>query len=190
MKNTLLKNWWLLTVKGVLLFLLGTVAFFLPEATILVLTTWFGAIIFLGGILSLLALVFFRKKINNGWGGALLLEGILDISFGLIILFFPKITILVFAILIAIWLFFVGLFQIYNAFLVRQAIKSWWMFLLNGLVTAGLGILIWFNPFEGTIALTYLIGTAAIFFGSMLMVTSHVLRRWSSFSKKNNNVIT
>lgn len=176
MKNTFFKNWWLLLVKGILVVALGIMSFIMPHITILVLTTWFGALMVLVGILSLATLFASRKELGRG-SKMQVLEGVMDIFFGLLILLFPQITVLVFAVIVGIWLIFVGILQLIFSLLLRPIIKNWWLFLLNGLITTILGGLIGFNPLEGTITLSYLIGITAIFFGLMLITGSFFLKQ-------------
>ena len=183
MKNPLFKSWWLLTVKGVLLFLLGLVALIFPEQTILVLATWLGAFIFIAGLIGLCALLFIGERFQKIWGW-LVLEAALDMALGLVILFYPSITIMISTVLLALWLLMAGAFQIVYAFQIRPHSLLWWLPLFNGLITTTLAVLIGINPFEGSVFLTYLIGAAAIFFAFMLIITSFALRRWRDFYKR------
>jgi uncharacterized membrane protein HdeD (DUF308 family) len=175
MQLNIFNNWWLLTIKGVLLLILGLIALFMPEMTLLVLMTYFGALVLLGGLFILAAVIFRRKNLGRGWGWVLF-EALLDIAIGLLVLFNPAITVQVFVIILAAWLIFAGILQVVYALQIRQAQASWWMPLLNGAITAALGLFIGFNPAEGSIALIYIVGIASVFFGLMLIFTSLSLR--------------
>lgn len=176
MRNTLSNNWWMIAIKGVLILTLGVVALVIPAKTILVLTTWIGIFLLLAGLLTFLILASNWKRMARGklW---LLLDGLLDTGIGLLILFNPEQTVWVLTVLIGVWLLLMGIIQIVYALRTRGYLKLWWVALINGLVTAVLGGLIWSNPLEGLLALTVLFGLATCFYGVLLIVFSLRLRR-------------
>jgi uncharacterized membrane protein HdeD (DUF308 family) len=176
MEKTFFKNWWLLALKGLLAITFGIVAFTLPEETLIVLTVYFGLIVLLTGLLTIaILLIYFRNRRHGlSW---LVLDGIIDISIGVCILFYPELTATIFVFLVALWLALVGVFQLAIAYWFRSMIPHWWVPMFSGLVILVLSGLIWFNPFAGKLALSYLIGFSALFFGLAAISIAFVLRK-------------
>jgi uncharacterized membrane protein HdeD (DUF308 family) len=71
---------------------------------------------------------------------ALVLRGLLGVTFGAIILWRPIDAVAAFALVIAIWALFGGIVQIVHAFDLRGLWSQWWVMLLSGLVSAGFGV--------------------------------------------------
>ncbi len=177
MEITLAKNWWLLTIKGVIAILFGIAALVVPQQTILVLTLYFGAILLVGGIIYTFWLIWKFSKLSKH-GKWLLLDGLFDISMGLLVLSYPEVTVKVFIFFIALWLLFIGSLQFFYAFKLKSTLSSsWWLPLINGIVTILLAILIMQRPFESAITMSYLVGISAILFGLLVIATSFLLRK-------------
>jgi uncharacterized membrane protein HdeD (DUF308 family) len=176
MERIFFKNWWLLALKGFLAIAFGVFAFTLPEETLIALTVYFGLIVLFTGLLTIgILLINFRKKpYGLSW---LILDGIIDISIGVCVLFYPELTATIFVLLVALWLAFVGLFQLAIAYWFRSMMEYSWVPVLSGLIILVLSALIWFNPFAGKLALSYLIGFSALFFGLAAVAIAFVLRR-------------
>lgn len=103
-------------------------------------------------------------------------EGILDIVIGFVIIFFPKFSLDIFIIILAIWAITVGFSQLFNAMNNKQGAKSKWLMLLNALIVIIFAIVLFINPFEGAVAVTYLVGIFAIIFGIFITVFSIQLK--------------
>ena len=176
MEITLFKNWWLLTIKGVIAILFGIAALAIPKHTILVLTMYFGAILLIGGIIFTFWLSWNYTKLSKN-GKWLLLDGVFDIAMGLLVLSYPELTVKVFIFFIAIWLLFIGGLQFFYAFRIKKTVKSsWWLPLINGVITILLAFLVFQRPFESAVAMSYLVGISAILFGFLVIATSLILR--------------
>lgn len=174
METKLFKNWWLLTVKGLLAIIFGIFAISMPGTTLVTLMIYFGIVILIGGILLIMGSVS-HKKNNKKWQNWMF-EGALDIIIGLVIIFFPKFSIDVFIIILAIWAITVGFSQLFNAMNTHQGTKSKWLMLLNALIVIIFAIVLFINPFEGAVVVTYLVGIFAIIFGLFITLFSIQLK--------------
>ena len=50
MEKKLFKNWWLLTIKGLIAILFGIILVSVPEESLKFMVRWFGIIVALGGV--------------------------------------------------------------------------------------------------------------------------------------------
>ncbi len=176
MKNQLFKNWWLLTLKGLLAIVFGILLVSMPSASIILFMEWFGAIILVGGIFIILGSIS-HKKYNTKWKNWLF-EGILDIIIGLVIIIFPQRSIEIFVIIIAIWAIIVGFTQLFSAMSLENAKKTRWLMFLNAMIVIIFAIVLFINPFESTVAITYMAGIFAIIFGLFIALYSFHLREF------------
>lgn len=174
MKKKLYKNWWLLTLKGILAIVFGVLLVTVPDISLRGFVRFFGIIIAIGGIFLIFG-SFSHKQHNKAWH-SWLWEGILDIVLGFIILFFPKFAVSVFVILIAIWAIIVGFSQLFSAMSSHNENRTRWMMLLNALIVIVFSIVLFINPFESAVALTYLAGIFAIIFGIFITLFSIQLK--------------
>ncbi len=174
MEKKLYRNWWLLTLKGALAILFGILLVSMPIGSLKLIVRWFGIIIALGGIFLIFG-AFSHKEHNKKWSNWLF-EGILDIIIGILILIFPELSIEVFVIIIAIWAIVVGFTQLFSAMSTQNASRTRWLMLLNALIVIVFSIVLFINPFETAVALTYLAGIFAMIFGIFITLFSIQLK--------------
>jgi len=162
-------------VLGIAEIALGLIAAGAPVVMTLVSAVFFGWLLLVGGILSA-GQAFWRKQ----WRG-LFLElgtGILYAVAGLMIIAHPGEAAISLTLLIAIFLWISGVFRIAVAVIWNP--PHWGWVLLNGIITAGLGVLIWREwPLSGLWVIGLFIGIDMIVYGwslVMLSVTAKSLR--------------
>jgi uncharacterized membrane protein HdeD (DUF308 family) len=153
---------WLLTL-GIVMVILGTIAFFLtPAATI-------GTVIVLGWLLVLSGIVELIQTFRmRAWGGIFLhlIGGTLGILIGLLVVTHPVAGALAWTLLFASFFTAIGIFRVVAA--LRLKFPNWGWAVFDGLVTLGLGILLWAEwPWSG------------IWFIGLALGISLVLRGWS-----------
>ncbi len=164
------KNWWLLSLKGLLAIIFGIFALAMPGTTLITLMMYFGLVIIIGGIFLIVGAMS-HKEHTRTWRNWLY-EGILDIGIGIVIVLFPKFSIDIFIIILAIWAISVGFSQLFNAMNANKENKSRWLMFLNALIVIVFSIILFINPFEGAVAVTYLVGIFAIIFGLFITLYS------------------
>jgi uncharacterized membrane protein HdeD (DUF308 family) len=71
---------------------------------------------------------------------ALVLRGLLGLTLGILILWGPLDSITGFALAIAMWAIFSGTVQIVQTFELKPLFSGWWVTLLSGIVSVGLGV--------------------------------------------------
>jgi uncharacterized membrane protein HdeD (DUF308 family) len=112
---------------------------------------------------------------RNWW--AVVLRGVLAISFGVIALFNPGAALLSLVLVFGVYALVDGVFAIISAIFNRQQDSRWWVVALEGLlgVLAGIVAIVW--PGITALSLVYLIAAWAVITGVMEMVAAVRLRK-------------
>src|SRR5712664_2688632 len=79
--QTLVQNWWLFTLRGVLGIVFGCIALIFPGPTMLSLVLLFSAYMLVDGVFGIISAV--RAIRRKARGGFLLFEGLLNIAVGI-----------------------------------------------------------------------------------------------------------
>jgi len=168
MLERLQKNWWILTIRGVLVLILGLIALFMPGLAVISILLYLGIVALIGGIVIL----FEGFGAEKGEKGIKILEGIIYILFGLLFLVKPGYIVSFTLYFIAFWALFAGLFQIYSAIKLRKVIQKEWLMILNGILSIVVAILIFVNLEAALGGIIILIGVYAVISGLMMIMTS------------------
>jgi uncharacterized membrane protein HdeD (DUF308 family) len=176
MVRSLSQNWWLLVLRGVLAILFGVLAFLWPGITLLTLIVMFGVYAIVDGLMAIVAGLSRTKESPRWW--TFLVEGLIGIAAGVSALLWPGLATLVLVYIIASWAVFTGILEIVAAIRLRHEITNEWMLALGGLISVALGILLFFQPAAGSLAILWLIGSYAVIFGILLVILGFRLRNW------------
>jgi uncharacterized membrane protein HdeD (DUF308 family) len=172
--ETLVQNWWLFTLRGILGILFGIIALIFPGATILSLVIFFSAYMLVDGVAGIISAVRAIRRKEDRWG-LLIFEGLLNIAVGIAAFLWPGLTVVAFVWLIAAWAIVSGGLMTAAGFRLNMEHGRWWM-VLGGLLSLAYGILLIITPFVGAIVLTWWLGAYALVFGVALVVFSFKLR--------------
>jgi len=172
----LTRNWWALVIRGIVALIFGILAFVYPGPTLGALVLLFGAFAIVDGIFAIISAIDIKGVATKWW--ALLIEGILGIAIGVLTFMWPGVTALTLLYLIGIWAIATGIFEIAAAIRLRKVIKNEWLLALAGIASIVFGVLLFAYPRSGALAVVWLIGAYAIFFGVMLLGLGLRVRRW------------
>jgi uncharacterized membrane protein HdeD (DUF308 family) len=175
MLMTLARNWWAMALRGLAALIFGIAALIWPQATLTILILLFGVYAIADGILSIIAIL--RDRTYYQWW-LLLLEGIVGITAGVLTFIWPEITGLVLLYVIAAWAVVTGILEIIAAIRLREEMTGEWLLVLGGIVSVIFGVLLVIQPQAGALAVAWIIGIYAIFFGIVLLILSLRLRSW------------
>jgi len=177
MTKSLSQNWWLVVLRGILAILFGILAFVWPQITWLTLIVMFGVYAIVDGIVALVT-GFSRTGASARWW-VFLVEGLISIGAGIVALVWPAVTSLVLIYMIASWAVITGILEIAAAIRLRNEISNEWVLGLGGLVSIGLGALLFFQPAAGGLAIIWTIAAYALIFGVLLVILGFRLRNWN-----------
>ncbi|MDR9374755.1 MAG: DUF308 domain-containing protein [Schleiferiaceae bacterium] len=169
------KNWWILAIQGLLLALLGAGVILLPAFTLQQLILYLGLTLLSFGLIMLIWGWLARRKGGNWFG--LLFFGVLQMIVGALIQYDSGKATGVFTLTIGSFAILMGIIQIILGF---GHTKSRLLYLLNGLVSIVLGVLILVDPFNAPKTLTYLTGFYSIMLGFFVMYYSFKARKLRS----------
>lgn len=169
------RQWGWIALRGVVAILFGLMAMFMPAITLSALVMVWGAFALVDGVLALIAGFRIRDKGKPLWSMEII--GVLGIAAGLATLFWPGLTALLLLYIIAAWALVSGVFQIVAAIRFRREIKNEWLHGLSGLISVIFGAMLMLNPGAGALALVWVIGIYAVFFGVLVLMFSFRLRK-------------
>jgi uncharacterized membrane protein HdeD (DUF308 family) len=167
-------NWWMFVVRGMAAVIFGVLALIWPGQALQALVLVFGAYVLVDGIFAVIAGIAARGYFDRWW--AVLLEGMVGIVIGLLTFFWPNITALVLVYFIATWALITGIFEIVAAIQLRRVITGEWMYILGGLLSIIVGIVLFVFPGAGAVSLVWMIGIYAIVFGISEIIFAFRLR--------------
>ena len=151
-----------LILLGILAIIVGIIALAWPGVTILALVILFAVWAFTDSVLQVT-----RMAGSVGAGPAIghLLLGLVDIAAGIVALAWPAPTAVVLVVVVAIWAFVGGFFEIFTAFQSGETAGTRVLFILGGLVSILFGIVLFARPGVGAVTLALLFGLFALIYG-------------------------
>lgn len=177
----IVKNWWLLTIVGTLLTLLGIWVYKNPLENYIALSVFFSVILFLSGILEI-TFALINSKIIKGWGW-LLSSGIFDLVIGFILISREDITMAVLPLIFGIWLIFRGVVQISRGVFLREMHHpNWGWAILGGFLIVVFGLFVVHNPIFGSVSIIIWTSLSLIILGVFTILFSFLIKKLHHFS--------
>jgi uncharacterized membrane protein HdeD (DUF308 family) len=169
-------KWGWLLVVGIVLVALGTVALvIMPVATI-------GTVLVLGWLLVFSGIIEMAHAFRvRRWGGLFLhlVGGLLGLLIGLLIVTHPLSGAMAWTLLFASFFTVIGLFRLITA--IRLRFPNWGWAVFDGVITLGLGIMLWANwPVSSLWFLGLAVGVSLILRGWSYVMFSLAIRRLTS----------
>lgn len=106
-----------------------------------------------------------NKNVLGKYWGAILFRGILAIIFGLVALFWTKLTLELFVLFFAAYAIISGIVLIFGSFKAMKEHGRWWLFLLEGILGLAVGIVILTWPVVTVLILLYFVAIWAVVTG-------------------------
>jgi len=154
---------WSLLVRGLLAVALGIAAIFWPQATLELLVRLVGLYVLFDGIVSLVG-AFRARELS-----AYLVPGLISVLIGVILLFWPDITGRLLLTIVGIWALFQGTTLFWAG---RQADANdpeRGLAMTIGAIAAIAGVIFVVWPGAGSVAISWVIGIAALLIGALLI---------------------
>jgi uncharacterized membrane protein HdeD (DUF308 family) len=163
-----------LILLGVLAIVVGIVALAWPGATVLALVILFAIDAFIGAGLQL-ARAFTGRTAGPVFGHLLL--ALISLAAGVVALAWPGPTALVLVLVVGIWAFIEGCFEIFAAFQSGETAGTRALLILGGLVSITFGIVLFARSNVGAVTLALLFGLFSLVYGVSQITTGVELRR-------------
>lgn len=161
-------------VSSIILILLGTMLFFESEKTIITISYVIGSIIIALGALAFIN--YFREETTTkGLGIA---YGIISVILGILIISNPIAIASIIPIFIGIGIILNSAVKLqYSLDLKKISNKMWKTTFIVSLISTICGVVILFNPFEGAVIITKIIGAFLIIYSLIDMICSYNIRK-------------
>jgi len=108
------------------------------------------------------------RAFSSGTAGPVfwyLFLGLIDLAAGVVALVWPRPTAMVLVLIVGIWAFVGGLFEIFAAFGSGETAGTRALFILGGLVSVAFGVVLFVRPDVGAVTLALLFGLFSIIYG-------------------------
>lgn len=159
------KNWWMFIVYGIALIACGIYVFSTPVESYLSLSLILGALVLVNGIVQSIFSVQNRHTLND-WGWQLA-GGIFEIGFGLVLVFYPGITLITLPYMVGFWLMMRAAYTLAGANELRKLhIKGYGWVIASGIFQAVFASLVLLNPLFGMMYLVVFTAMALISMGA------------------------
>ncbi len=173
----LASRWGWVVFRGVIGVLFGLIAFARPGAMAFTMVLIFGCYAFASGVAMVIAAA--RTGKAGGSWGALLIEGLLGVAIGALALLWPGTTAMTFVWLIGCWAILTGALEIASAVRLRKIIEHEWALGFAGLLSVAFGLLMFYRPIAGGLAVVWWLGAYALFAGVLMIVFGFRLRSYA-----------
>ncbi len=174
-----LKNkWFLLMANAAIAIIAGIVFLFVPEKTLATIGFAAGIVILLSGLFLVFGSFSYAKKGKNMFFW--LVEGIINLSLGIILVINPTWLVEFLLILIGLWALILGIFQLYTGFVNARHINNNALLKINGLAAAVVGLVLLFKPEMVASFVVQLLGVISIIIGGIMMYFAFIVKKASS----------
>lgn len=176
------KNWWLITLRGLIFFFIGIYILRFPISGMLGLIVYGSVLLFISGLVIAIFAVTTRKS-NSNWIWQLL-EGLLDVVIGIILLSNVGLTAATLPYVFAFFGVLTGIFWVMESlYLKRKHYRFWGVALTAGLFSILIGILIFYRPVLAALTIVTIIGIMFIVQGIFLVLFSLAVGKIRSILK-------
>jgi uncharacterized membrane protein HdeD (DUF308 family) len=163
-----------LILLGVLAIIVGIIAIAWPSVTILALVYLFAIYAFIDAVLQ--GMRAFSSRTAGPVVGHLLLA-LVDLAAGVIALVWPGPTAYVLVLIVGIWAFVGGVFEIFAAFQAGETGGTRALFILSGAVSILFGVVLFAHPDVGALTLALLFGLFSLVYGVSQIAMGVELRK-------------
>ncbi len=171
-----LKNrWFLLMANAAIAIIAGIVFLFVPEQTLKTIGFAAGIVILLSGLFLVFGAFSYAKKGQNMFFW--LVEGIINLSLGIILIVNPTWLVEFLLILIGLWALILGVYQLYTGFVNSKQIKNNSLLKINGLASAVIGLVLLFKPDMVASFVVQLLGIISILIGGIMMYFAFLIKK-------------
>jgi uncharacterized membrane protein HdeD (DUF308 family) len=167
----LAERWWTFILRGTVAILFGAATLVWPDLALRVMVVLVGGWLLVDGVLSLVQASKAQRQMLYA------LDGWLSVIAGLVSLFYPRVSGVLLASIVAIWALSRGAAQVVVALQLLKVHSGAWLLGASGAAAAIFGAFLLLNPGAGAIAMASLIAGFAIVLGAAFVVLGFWLER-------------
>ena len=170
----LVRNWWLIALRGISSIIFSLYFFLYPELTIEILAKGFCLYAFVDGAFCILVALLTAK--HRVWRAIFFIIGLLGFAAGLLTLYQPILTAFFLFLSIGPWVIFTGILEIIAGYILKKEFEGTVWLKIAGVISLIIGGYIMVQPFLGFPAIATLIGTFQIVRGIINLLISFGIR--------------
>ena len=171
----LIKNWWLIALRGISSIVFSLFFFIYPEMTLELLFKGFCLYAFIDGASCLLAALLSAQ--NRAWRVTFLITGLISLAAGSFALYQPILASVILLVSVGLWAVFTGLVEFFAGYVLNAEFKGTGWLKIAGLISLAVGVVLLVQPFAGFFRLATLIGIFQIIRGLINLLISFSIRR-------------
>ncbi len=173
-----LETWWLMLLRGIVLFVLGVLLLTKPGITLIIFVQFLAAYFLIDGIFSVFKSIKGRRYMQ-GWGWGIFM-GVLEILFGIIVFGHPlagmTLTVSILVYWFAIIAIIFGILGIITGIKVRKQAKGEWGMTVGGILAIIFGLILIIDPVASVVFFLTIIGVLAVIGSVVEVIISLKLR--------------
>lgn len=176
---SIIKNWWVFSLSGILLIVGSIWVFFTPVESYVALAWLFSVLVLANGISYVYFSISNHKELE-GWGWYLA-GGIFEIILGVVLIYYPNLSIMMLPLFVGFWFMFRGA-QIVAASLElkKYGFLDWGWLMLFGIALSIMSFFMILDPLFGFFNIVYLTSLALLLFGVSNIMISLKLKKIKS----------
>lgn len=169
MNDILKQSWGLEVLKGLAALVVAVIIFLNPAEAITAIATYLGALAIIAGLV-LIVMALYRK---SGFWQLFFGQGVIYALIGLLIVTYPRVTASLLIFLIGLFITILGIIQLSAWFRMREIMPARPLALFTAIISILVGATLLFNPFEGAILATVIMGIYAVLYASTRFYTAY-----------------
>jgi uncharacterized membrane protein HdeD (DUF308 family) len=166
----LIKNWWLLALRGISSVIFGVYFFVYPELTLELLFKGFCLYAFIDGTFCILAALLSVRNWRRGL--IFLFIGLISIAAGMFTLYQPLLASVGLLLSVGLWAILTGILEITSGLFLKDEFKGTKWLIISGAVSIIVGVYLLVQPLIGFASLATLIGIFQIIRGIVNVMIS------------------
>jgi len=176
---SIIKNWWVFSLSGILLIVGSIWVFFTPVESYVALAWLFSVLVLANGISYVYFSISNHKELE-GWGWYLA-GGIFEIILGVVLIYYPDLSIMMLPLFVGFWFMFRGA-QIVAASLElkKYGFLDWGWLMLFGIALSIMSFFMILDPLFGFFNIVWLTALALLLFGVSNIMISLKLKKIKS----------
>lgn len=170
----LIKNWWLIALRGISSIIFSLFFFIYPEMTLELLFKGFCLYAFADGAICILVVLLSAR--NKAWQATFFVAGVISLSAGAFTLYQPVLASVILLVSVGLWAIFTGIVEIFGGYILKDQFRGTGWLKIAGLISLVIGGFLLGQPFIGFFQLATLIGLFQIIRGIINLLISFSVR--------------